>query len=93
MSSFSGVTFVLFCFVFHLYAFTEDAALRPIVLHSSICMRPDSHVFLPFYPFFLDVAFSQYFCNIIVFSLYGEYVARFPISDGVFLNCDHGLGF
>ena len=28
----SGVTFVLFCFVFHLYAFVEAAALRSIVL-------------------------------------------------------------
>ena len=29
---FSGVTFVLFCFVFHPYAFVEAAALRSIVL-------------------------------------------------------------
>ena len=36
----------LFCFVlfrFRLFAFTEAAALRSVVLRSSICMRPDSH--------------------------------------------------
>ena len=32
MTSFSGVRFVLFCFVFRLYAFVEAAALRSIVL-------------------------------------------------------------
>ena len=30
--SFSGEPFVLFCFVFRLYAFVEAAALRSIVL-------------------------------------------------------------
>ena len=49
-----------------------------------------------FFLFFLsfgDVAFSEYFCTITAFSLYGEYVARFPLPDGVFLPCDHGLDF
>ena len=32
MTSFSGVPFVLFCFVFVYYAFVESAALRSIVL-------------------------------------------------------------
>ena len=32
MTSFSGVTFVLLCFVFRLHAFVEAAAHRPIVL-------------------------------------------------------------
>ena len=45
--SFSSVTFVLFCFVFVFFAFTEAAALRSIVLRSSICMHPDSHTQLP----------------------------------------------
>ena len=27
------------------------------------------------------------------FSLYGEYVVRFPLPDSVFLPCDHGLDF
>ena len=41
-----------------------------------------------------DAAFSEYFFGTItVLSLYGEYVQRFPITDGVFLSCDHGLDF
>ena len=44
MSSFFGITFVFFRF--RLNAFTEAAALRSIVLRSSICMRPDSHMHL-----------------------------------------------
>ena len=38
----SDVTFVLFCFVFvsFIFAFTEAAALRSIVIRSSIYMRP-----------------------------------------------------
>ena len=42
---------------------------------------------------FGDVAFSEYFCTITVFSLYGEYVERFFLPGGVFLPCDHGLDF
>ena len=33
------------------------------------------------------------FCTIAVFSLYGEYVVRFFLPNGVFLPCDHGLDF
>ena len=41
-----------------------------------------------------DVAFSEYFCTISAFSLYGEYVLRsFLPNGGVFLRCDHGLDF
>ena len=40
---------------------------------------------------FGDVAFSEYFCTITIFSLYGEYVVRFFLPGGVFLPCDHGL--
>ena len=37
-------------------------------------------------------AFSELFGIIItLFSLYGEYVVRFFLPDGVFLPCDHGL--
>ena len=44
--------------------------------------------------FFGDVAFSEYFCTITVFSLYGEYVVRCPLpDDGVFLPSDHGPDF
>ena len=41
-----------------------------------------------FFPFFGDVAFSEYFCTSTVFL-----VACFPLPDGVFLPCDHGLDF
>ena len=67
-------------FRFDLFAFTEAAALRSIGVRYSICMLP-------------DVAFSEYFCTITVFSLYDKYVVRFSLPDGVFLPCDHGLDF
>ena len=56
-------------------------------------MRPDSHTCFSFFLSFGDVAFSEYFCTNTVSSLYGDYVARFPLPDGVFLPCDHGLDF
>ena len=54
------------------------------------------HLFLVL--FFGGVSFSEYLCTIIplfpfFLVLYGEYVARFPIPDGVFLPCDHGPEF
>ena len=64
---FSGVTFVLFCFVFCLYAFAEAAALRSIVLRyagAPITTRVSFfYFFSPFLFLFLfgDVAFSEYF--------------------------------
>ena len=68
-------------------------------------MRPDSHTQLPhnclasffcfcFFLFFVSLEmslFSEYFCTISALSLYGEYVVRFPLSNCVFLPCDHGL--
>ena len=47
------------------------------------CMRPDSHTCF----------FSEYFCTVAIFSLYGEYVVRSFLPDDVFLPCDHGLSF
>ena len=37
--------------------------------------------------------FPNIFYTIAVFALYGEYVVRFPLPDGVFLPSDHGLDF
>ena len=59
-------------------------------------MRLDSHVQLPntcMRPFLsLEMMTFFHFCTIAVFSLYGEYVVRFPpLPDGVFLLRDHGL--
>ena len=49
----------LFCFAsLCVYAFTEAAALRPTVLRSSICMRPDSHSC--FFLFFLFLEMSPF---------------------------------
>ena len=41
-------------------------------------------------PFSLEIVFSY---HIAVSSLYGEYVGRFFLPDGVFLPCCHGLNF
>ena len=87
MSSLSGVTFVFFCFVF-----VVMSSLKPppffqafFVLLFDMHASRKPHGFLPFFLFFLDVAFSEYFCTIItVFSLNGEYVARFPLPNAVF---------
>ena len=81
---------------FRLYAFVEATAFRSIVLQcagASIATRVS--VFFIF--FYLEIHMSPFpsiFCTIIaVFSLYGEYVVRSFLSNGVFLPCDHGLDF
>ena len=80
------------CFVllrFHLYAFVEAAALRSIVIRyagAPIATRVSFS--------FLEMSlFPSIFCTISAFSLYGEYVARSFLPNGVFLPCDHGLDF
>ena len=68
---------------------------RPFVLRF-ICRRPDSHTrfFLFSFSSVGDVAFSEYFFCVVVFSLYGEYVVRSFLPDGVFLPRDHnGLDY
>ena len=93
MTFFSGITFVLYCFVIRLYALIEAAAFRSIVLRyagAPIATR----VFFFFFRFclFVDIGFS--FGTIIaVFSLSGEYVIYFPLPGCVFLPCDHRLDF
>ena len=94
MTSFSGVTFVLFCFVFRLYAFDEAAALRSIVLRyagAPIATR----VFFSFC-LFGDVAFFRVFFVQFPLSLRMENtitVVRSFLPVGIFLPCDHGLDF
>ena len=83
------------CFIllrFRLYALVEAAPLRSIVLRyvgAPIATRVSS-----FFSFCLfgDVAFSEYF---LYHSrvLFGEYVVRSFLSNGVFLPCGHGLNF
>ena len=92
MTSFSGVTFVLFsfallCFVFGLYVFVEAADLRSIVQRyagAPIATR----VFLGGVSLFPSIV-----CTISAFSLYGEYVVRSFLPNGFILPCDHGLDF
>ena len=84
MASFSGVTFVLFCFVFVCILFS----LKPwLFVQSSFDMQAprQPHVFFFFFP--------STVCTTSAFSLYGEYVVRSFLPNGVFLPCDHGLDF
>ena len=92
MMSFSGVTLVLFCFVFRLHAFVQGAALRSIVLRyagAPIATR------VSFFPFaYLEMSlFPSIFCTNAALSLNGEYVVRSFFPNGVVLPCDHGLDF
>ena len=91
MSSFSGVTFVLFGF--HFYTSIEAAALPSIVFRYAGASTATS--VSSFFPFvYLEMSFfPSIFCTIAAFSLYREYVVRFSLPGGVFLPCDHGLDF
>ena len=40
----------------------------------------------------MNIAYFSH-CIIAVLSLYGEYIVRFLLPDGVFLPCAHGLDF
>ena len=80
-------------FRFRLCAFVEVATLGSIVL--GYAGAPTATCVYSFFPFVsLDMSFfPSIFCTIAVFSLYGEYVVRFFLPDGVFLPCDQGLIF
>ena len=91
---FSDVTFVLFCFVFRLYAFVEAAALRSIVLrYAGVPIATRVSFLFPYFVVYLEVSlFPSIFS---AFSLYGEYAVR-SLSLRImvfFLPCDHGLDF
>ena len=93
MTSFSGVIFVLFCFVF-----VFMPLLKPRLFVQSFFDMPGAPIATRisfFFPFvYLEMSlFPSIFCTIAVFSLYGEYVVRSFLPDGVFLPCDHGLDF
>ena len=104
MLSFSDVAFVLLCFVmfcFVLFCFVQSffsffdmhAPRQPHAVSylTTLCVLFRFCFFL--FCFFGDVAFSDCFCTITVFPLYGEHVVHFFLPDGVFLPCDHGLDF
>ena len=94
MTSFSGVTFVVVLLRFRLYAFVEAAALRSIVLrYTGAPIAKRGSFFFPFVYFemLLLSSFLLYYCRLLF--VYGEYAVCFPLPDGVFLPCDHGLDF
>ena len=70
MTSFSGVAFVLLCFVFRLYAFVEAAVLRSLVFRYTGAPIATRLFFLFFFPFvYLEMSpFRIFFCTITVFS-------------------------
>ena len=91
---YSGVTFVMFCFVFSLYAFVEAAALRSIVLRYTgvpIAKRVCLFLFL----FYLEMSLFPNICFVpFPLSLCMEstsYVLSFRMV--FFLPCDHELDF
>ena len=85
------ICFVLLRFRFH--AFVGAAALRPIVLRYT--SAPAATRFCYFFPLvYLEMSLLPIiFCTVVVLSLYGEYVIRSFLPDGVFLPCHHGLDF
>ena len=92
MTFFSGVAFILFWFVFSMYASIEAAALRSIVLrYAGVSIATRVSFFLLF--IWRCRFFRVFFCTIAVFSLYREYVVRFSLPDGDLLLCDHELNF
>ena len=62
---FSSVTFVLFCFVFRLYAFVDEAAALPFN-RPSVCWRSDSHTYFFYFFIFLRSRFSEYFSRFLL---------------------------
>ena len=94
---FSGVTFVLFCFVFRLYAFVEAAALRSIVLRYAVVPIATCVSFFFFFLLFCCCLFiwrCRFFRVYIRFLFVMEstsYVLSFRMV--FFLPCDLGLDF
>ena len=93
MTSFSGVTFVLFYFVF---AFMISLKPRPFVqsffdIYAGAPIATRVSFFFPLVYLEMSLFPSFGICTISAFSLYGEYVVRSFFPNGVFLPCDHGL--
>ena len=98
MPSFTGVTFILFCFV---VVFLLSMKSGPLVqsffvlryAYAPTAMCVSSFFALFHFCFFGDVAFFDNVYTITILFLYGEYVVRLPLPDVVFLPWDHGLFF
>ena len=68
----------------------------PSFVQSFFDMQAPRWLYVFLFPFvYLEMSLFPFlfFCTIAVFSLYGEYVVRFFLPDGVFLLCDHGQDF
>ena len=79
------LTFVLFCFFPNTLIEAKALHLRSIVLRCAGAPTTKTCFFLfPFCLFWRCRFFPSIFCTIAIFSLYGEYVVRFPLPDGVF---------
>ena len=89
-----GFLWCYVCFVllrFRLYAFVEAAALRLIVLRcAGAPILKRVFFFFPFV-YLKMLLFPSIFCTISAFSLYGEYVVRSCLPNGIFQPRDHGL--
>ena len=84
MLSFSSVTLFLFSFVFvYMLSLKPRPFVQKFFVLRYACVPTATRV-LPFFSFRGDVAFSEYFRTITVFSLYEEYAARFPLPDASF---------
>ena len=91
----------LWCYVCFAFLFVSVCLLslkpRPFIQYFFVLWYTGSPTaitrFFMFSSFFRGVAFPGCFCTTTVFFLYGECIARFPLSDGVFLPCDQGLFF
>ena len=84
---FSGVTFVLFCFVFRLYAFVEPAAHRSIVLRYagvSIATHVSFFFFFSCLFVYLEMSLFPSICFRFLFVWTIEYAVRSFLPDGVF---------
>ena len=79
--------------LFRLYAFVKAEALRSTVLRYAGAPIATCVSFFSHYIYLEMPLFPSIMCTIAVFSLYGEYVVRPLLPDGVFLPCDHGLYF
>ena len=76
-----------------MYSFFEAAALSPIVLrYAGALIAIRVSFFFPFVCVEMSI-FPSIVCTIAVFSLYGEYVVRFCLPDGVFYLVTKGWIF
>ena len=78
----------------YVFIYEPTTSRGPSFNRPSICRHPDSHTCLFFSFVCLEISpFPSIFCTIALLSLFGEYVVRSFLPDGVFLPCDTGWIF